>query len=63
MAGFGNFQGDVPSQLGIRLVKLSLGLLKEFEPFRKKFQDWGHWAASLWDFVTISYSHKNTLPL
>ena len=63
MAGFHNFQSDVTSQMGIHLVKLSLALLKEFEPFRKKCLDWGHGAASPWDFVTISYSHKNTVPL
>ena len=61
MAGFGNFQRDMPSQIGIHLVKLSMGLLKEFE--LKSCLDWGQGAASLWDFVTISYNHKNTVPL
>jgi hypothetical protein len=63
MAGFGKLQSDVPSQIGVHLVKLSVGLLKEFEPFRKICLDWGHAAASLWDFVTVSYSHKNIVPL
>jgi len=63
LAGFGNFRRDVPSQIGIHLVKLAMGLLKESELFRKNCLDWGHGATSLWDFVTISYNHKNTVPL
>jgi len=40
-----------------------IGPSEKFELFRKKCVDWGYGTASLWDFVTISYNHKNTVPL
>jgi hypothetical protein len=45
------------------LVKLSVGLLKEFEPFKRICLDWGHGGASLWGFVIVSYNNINTVPL
>ena len=63
MAGFGDFQRVMASQIDIHLVTLAMGLLKEFEPFRKNSLDWDYGTTPLWDFVTISYNHENTVPL
>jgi hypothetical protein len=48
-------------QFSKKRCAITVGLLKDLEPFRKNCVEWGHGAA--WDFVTISCKHKNTVPL